>query len=225
MNLTLREEIKSYFSYERDENIEVSLPKNIAPQHYANKLYRKSKNQTLALNKLKENIAAKEQQLISAYALEEKILACKSLHELKKLDKEQTDKNPNKNSNKNPRLPFRSFEYQGFSIWVGKDAKSNDLLLKYAFKEDIWLHAKDIGGSHVLLRYRSDEVFNKNVIEYAAQIAAYYSQAKKQTVCPVIYTPKKYVRKKKNLVAGQVVIERENVILVEPLKKDGFLGC
>jgi predicted ribosome quality control (RQC) complex YloA/Tae2 family protein len=49
-------------------------------------------------------------------------------------------------------------------------------------------------------------------------LAAYHSKRKTDTLCPVAYTPKKYVRKRKGDPAGAVVVEREKVILVEPQK-------
>jgi predicted ribosome quality control (RQC) complex YloA/Tae2 family protein len=97
---------------------------------------------------------------------------------------------------------------------VGKNAKANDeLTLKYAFKEDLWLHAKDAPGSHVLIKHQSGKNIPVNVIERAAAYAAYYSKRKTDTLVPVIYTPVKYVRKKKGAAAGQVFVSQENVLM------------
>jgi predicted ribosome quality control (RQC) complex YloA/Tae2 family protein len=104
-----------------------------------------------------------------------------------------------------------------YKIWIGKNAQHNDTLtLKYSFKEDLWLHAKDVPGSHVLVKYQSGKKFPKEVIERAAQLAAYNSKRKTDSLCPVAFTPKKHVRKRKGDPAGAVVVEREEVILVEP---------
>ena len=54
------------------------------------------------------------------------------------------------------------------------------------------------------------------VLEKAAQLAAYYSKRKTDSLCPVIYTPKKWVRKPKGSAPGAVVVEREKVLLVKP---------
>jgi predicted ribosome quality control (RQC) complex YloA/Tae2 family protein len=114
-------------------------------------------------------------------------------------------------------LPYHEFEFQGFKIWVGKNAISNDqLTLKYSHKEDLWLHARDVAGSHVIIKYQSGKPFPKTVIERAAQLAAYNSKRKTDTLCPVAYTPRKYVRKRKGDPAGAVIVEREEVIMVEP---------
>jgi predicted ribosome quality control (RQC) complex YloA/Tae2 family protein len=111
-------------------------------------------------------------------------------------------------------LPFKEYIYKGVKIWVGRNAKNNDLLLtKYAQKDDVWLHARDTSGSHVVIKSQNPSM---EILEYAASIAAYYSKRKSEKLVTVIYTPKKYVRKAKNLAAGQVIVEKEKTLLVEP---------
>jgi predicted ribosome quality control (RQC) complex YloA/Tae2 family protein len=76
-------------------------------------------------------------------------------------------------------LPYREVEFNGYKIWIGKNAQNNDTLtLKYGYKEDLWLHAKDVAGSHVLIKHQAGKNFPKDVIERAAQLAAYYSKRK-----------------------------------------------
>ncbi|WP_238531693.1 NFACT RNA binding domain-containing protein [Nitritalea halalkaliphila] len=101
---------------------------------------------------------------------------------------------------------------------MGKSAKANDeLLRRYAWKEDLWLHAKDVSGSHVLIKARSGLNFPKDVLEYAAGLAAYYSKYKQESLAPIAYTPAKYVRKVKGSAPGAVMVDREKVVLVAPL--------
>src|SRR5690606_17876861 len=55
-------------------------------------------------------------------------------------------------------IPYKRFEVDGFEILVGKSSKANDeLLRRYAWKEDLWLHAKDVSGSHVIVKYQSGQ--------------------------------------------------------------------
>ena len=117
-----------------------------------------------------------------------------------------------------PDLPFKQFETDGWQIWVGKNAKNNDLLtLKYAKKFDIWLHARDVSGSHVIIRNPQQKTVPKHIIEKAAELAAYFSKRATESLCPVIVTAKKYVRKTKDLLPGQVIVDREEeVVLVKP---------
>jgi predicted ribosome quality control (RQC) complex YloA/Tae2 family protein len=117
-----------------------------------------------------------------------------------------------------PELPFKQFETDGWAIWVGKNAKNNDLLtLKYAKKFDIWLHARDVSGSHVIIRNPQQRTVPKHIVEKAAELAAHFSKRATESLCPVIVTSKKYVRKTKDLLPGQVIVDREEeVVLVKP---------
>jgi predicted ribosome quality control (RQC) complex YloA/Tae2 family protein len=112
-------------------------------------------------------------------------------------------------------------EFKGIRIWIGKNAQSNDTLtLKYGYKEDLWLHAKDVAGSHVLIKHQAGKPFPKDVVEHAAQLAAYYSKRKNESLCPVAITPRKFVRKRKGDKPGAVVVDREEVVMVEPLREE-----
>ena len=68
----------------------------------------------------------------------------------------------------------------------------------------------------MLIKYQAGKPFPKDVIERAAGLAAWYSKRKNESLCPVAFTAKKYVRKRKGDLAGLVVVEREEVIMVEP---------
>lgn len=115
--------------------------------------------------------------------------------------------------------PFRKFSIGKYEVWVGKNAKSNDKLMHTAHKEDIWLHARGMPGSHVVIRMGNEKSFPpKAVILKAASYAAYYSKAKGMQTAPVMYTKQKYVRKPKGAAPGAVVVEREEVEMVPPTK-------
>ena len=108
-------------------------------------------------------------------------------------------------------------ENTNFELNVGKNAKSNDhLTMKVATKNDLWLHARDVSGSHVVIKEKPGKNFPQSVIEKAAQLAAFYSKRKTDSLCPVIYTPRKFVRKIKGAMAGQVVVDKEQVVMVVP---------
>lgn len=115
---------------------------------------------------------------------------------------------------------FRRFTVAGgLTVLVGKNAKQNDeLTTKFAKKDDIWFHARGVAGSHVVLQSvgAKNKIIPKEAIEMAAEIAAYFSDAKTQAVAPVSYTPKKFVRKPKGADPGAVILEREEVIMVRP---------
>ena len=113
-------------------------------------------------------------------------------------------------------IPFRTMKVGDYEILIGKSAQSNDELLRYADKEDVWLHARGVSGSHVIIRKKGKLPVPKEVIARAAQLAAWYSKGKNASLLPVIYTLRKFVRKPKGAAPGAVVCDREEVIMVEP---------
>ena len=121
------------------------------------------------------------------------------------------------NSTQSISKPYHECTVFGFSIWIGKNARSNDKMLSLAHKDDIWLHAKSVSGSHVIIRAQQ-KIPDKSVIEIAASFAAHQSKAKGSEWVPVIYTPKKYVRKAKNAAPGAVIVQKEQVVMVQPME-------
>src|SRR5690606_29708430 len=116
------------------------------------------------------------------------------------------------------RVPYRRFEIQGWEVRVGKHARSNQVLTtRHAGPHDLWLHARGVPGSHVVVRRpsRTAEV-PRPVVEAAARLAAHFSEARTQPLAPVIVTERKYVRPVKGGPPGLVRVDREEVVLVEP---------
>lgn len=122
-------------------------------------------------------------------------------------------------------LPFHQFEKQGYIIWIGKNARSNDLLTtKYAHPTDYWLHVKDSPGSHVVVRqHLTSRQLPEPVLHYAAQLAAYFSKERTNTLVTVSYTLRKFVRKNKRMAPGEVALLREKNLLVSPAPPDEVL--
>lgn len=116
-------------------------------------------------------------------------------------------------------LPYRRTDIDGYEIWIGKNAKSNERVTTDAHKEDVWLHARGVGGSHVVIRMNNQkEMPPKHVIFKAASIAAWNSKAKGSRLAPVIVTKRKYVTKPKGAPAGTVRVQQEDVEMVKPMK-------
>ena len=193
-----------------DKPILIKLKKDIPPQKHAENLYRKSRKQEIEREKTKEKIdslQAKLKDVIFDLAAAEKINTGK---ELKNFIPEDEDKG------RQQVIPFRTMKVGDYEILIGKSAQSNDELLRYADKEDVWLHARGVSGSHVIIRKKGKLPVPKEVIARAAQLAAWYSKGKNASLLPVIYTLRKFVRKPKGAAPGAVVCDREEVIMVEP---------
>lgn len=116
-------------------------------------------------------------------------------------------------------IPYRRFDVgNGYEVWVGRNAKQNDTLtLHDARPFDVWMHARGVAGSHAVLRVKGrQDVPPKPVLEKAAAIAAWFSKARTHSLAPVIMTQRKYVRKPRKALPGAVLVEREQVIMIEP---------
>jgi predicted ribosome quality control (RQC) complex YloA/Tae2 family protein len=203
------------FDFYQNKNTLIKLPEKESPQKYAEKLYKKNKNRQIERRFLARRAEAKKTELAHLEALAQQLAQISTSRELRQFTKENASLAADKAEE--PASPFRVFETEGFRILVGKSARNNDQLTQqHTYKEDLWLHAKDVAGSHVVVKYQSGKSFPETVIEKAAQLAAWYSKRKNDSLCPVLYTPKKYVRKPKGAEPGAVVVEREKVMLVKP---------
>ncbi|GAB3295003.1 hypothetical protein GCM10027511_08450 [Hymenobacter humi] len=198
----------------------IKLKPTEKPQRTAENLYRKGKNQQIEERQLAERIVRREAEALTALERLEELEQLPALAELRGLRtwRKQHGLDPAPAAAKAAtELPFKVFEDRGFTILVGRNAANNDLLTqKYAHKDDLWLHAKDVTGSHVVIRHRAGQTVPEPVVEHAAQLAGWYSRRQHDTLCPVTVTPKKFVRKPKGALPGQVVVERERVVLVKP---------
>ncbi|MFC6998142.1 NFACT RNA binding domain-containing protein [Rufibacter roseus] len=201
------------FDFYQDRNRLIKLSATETPQKTAERLYKKAKNQNIELRLLQERAARKEQEVEKLSTQLEELEKIQTAPQLRQYLKQHTVLQPAAA----PDLPFYTFESDGFKILVGKNAKANDkLTLRHTHKDDLWLHAKDVPGSHVVIKLQPGKPFPMRVIETAAQLAAYYSKRRTDSLCPVLYTPKKYVRKPKGAAPGSVFVEREKVVLVKP---------
>jgi predicted ribosome quality control (RQC) complex YloA/Tae2 family protein len=211
-----RTEVIELYDFYRDKPLKIRLKPDYSPQKNAENYYRKSKNEKIEIQKIMENIEAKEQELAE---IDQQILTIEKIETLKEFRKFQKA-NSLETSQKSVETVqdlFKYFKFEGYEILVGRNAKNNDLLTqRYARKDDMWLHARDVAGSHVVIRKQAGKNFPITVIERAAGLAAYFSKRKSDTLCPVIVTPKKFVRKTRDLGDGQVIVEKEEVIMIEP---------
>ena len=210
-----QKEVELYDFY-RDKPIRISLNSSLGPAQNAENYYRKSKNFSKELAHWQSNLNRKEQALEDLFTQESQVQMAETRKQLKPFLKLLSQQSPTAAAP--AEIPFKEFAVDGWVIWVGKSAKNNDLLtLKYAKKFDLWLHARDVAGSHVIIRNPNQQKVPDYVIEKAAGVAAYFSKRQHDTLCPVIVTPKKYVRKTRDLLAGQVIVDREeSVVLVAP---------
>lgn len=209
-----------------DENvptIEIEIEKNLSITEAAEKFfkqYTKARNAKAEIEKrltiLKpelENLKRRKMRLDAATAEKDEDVLAEFFDE--KPEKSRTKTKEKQTENFKGARSYTSSD--GFEILVGKGAKDNDFLtFRVAKSLDLWLHAADYPGSHVVVKNPNRQEIPNNTLREAAQIAAFFSQAKKQTKVAVHYTQKKFVNKPKGSGAGLVSLASFKTILVEP---------
>lgn len=197
--------------YYTDQRIWIKLNPDLSATDNAKKYYGKAKNEVIEQKKLQDQLALTESNLEETLLKLDGVLKAEDFRGLKSYQKivplvqAQSDT-----------LPYRLHEFQGHQIWVGKNNKSNDQMLRMSQKNDLWLHAKDVAGSHVIIKKKGAQ-FPQAIIQYAATLAAKNSKAKTQQVVPVIVVARKFVSKPKNAAPGEVTLQKEEIV-------DAFIG-
>ena len=198
----------------------IALKEALTVQKNAEEYFSKASKTREKLKKMKERHALLRKETAT---LEELLAATERISSPREARRfiEQQNTRPGKPGDptlKNIRTapPFRTANISpSITLFVGKNAANNELLtFSHTKPDDIWLHARGASGSHCVLK--GTTLNNLQAIRQAAETAAWYSSAKHSKLVPVIYTLKKYVRRGKKLATGQVIVEREEVLLVKP---------
>jgi len=104
----------------------------------------------------------------------------------------------------------------GYVVWIGRNSRQNELVtFKHGGGEDLWLHAHDVPGAHVVIRFDGRRI-PESLIEQAASLAAYYSASRNEGKVTVDVTRCKYVKKIKGAGPGMVTYRNEETITVTP---------
>jgi predicted ribosome quality control (RQC) complex YloA/Tae2 family protein len=105
---------------------------------------------------------------------------------------------------------IQKLDIDGFVVYVGKDAKSNDhLTFNISSDNDLWFHVKGVPGSHVVIRVR-ENLPTETVIKSAAELAKKNSKASKDDKATVVYCQSRFVKKESGMNDGQVKVDYTN---------------
>jgi len=210
--------------------VEIPLSVRLSPIQNAQAYFKKYKKAKDALKVMQKRKAETEKEIVQLEKILEKLDRTTKELELEKIKKElialgflKEKKIPERRKKgKRGFSPKRFLTKDGCEILVGRNNKENDYLtFKFARPNDLWFHAQDIPGSHVVLRRKEKKKEpSPNDIKEAAQVAAYFSKVRGAKKAWVIYTMAKYVKKPKKGKPGLALVEREKTILVEPKLPD-----
>jgi len=120
--------------------------------------------------------------------------------------------------------PITYYTPSGYEVLVGRNNRQNDqLTFRTAVDYDLWFHAQEIAGSHILLRLPPGAVADDKDLQFVADVAAYYSRGQESQQVPVVYTKPKHVYKPKGAKPGMAVYDHETIIWGNPETiKNGF---
>lgn len=206
--------------------IEIKLDKRLTPSRNMQRYYEEYRKADTAEKILTEQIAKGEEELAYIDSVFDALTRTQSEDEVNELRQElseqgyiRSSKLKGKPPKSRPPLEFTSPD--GFTVLVGRNNKQNDqLTTKLADKTDIWLHTKDITGSHVIIRTEGKEVPD-NTVMWAARVAAFHSKAKNSSQVPVDYVPVRFVKKPSGAKPGMVIFTNNRTLYVTPLDPNG----
>lgn len=206
--------------------IKIRLDPMLTPSKNMQKYYSEYRKADTAEKILTEQIAKGEEELAYIDSVFDALTRTQSEDEVNELRQElseqgyiRSSKLKGKPPKSRPPLEFTSPD--GFTVLVGRNNKQNDqLTTKTADKTDVWLHTKDITGSHVIIRAEGKEVPDSTVL-WAARVAAFHSRAKSSSQVPVDYVPVRFVKKPSGAKPGMVIFTNNRTLYVTPLDPSG----
>lgn len=204
------------------ERIAIPLDRQLTPGENAQRYYKKYQKLKAARDMA---IVQREQTLSELNYLEgqlDNLTKCTAENELSELIEELKDQGyikRDKGGKKKMKLaaskPMHFVSSTGADIYIGKNNRQNDeLTLRFASPNDIWMHTKNIPGSHVIVKGASEQ--DTATMTEAALLAAYYSRARGSENVAVDYTPRKYVKKPAGAKPGMVIYTTNKTAYVTP---------
>jgi predicted ribosome quality control (RQC) complex YloA/Tae2 family protein len=212
----------SNFYDAEQSTIEIPLDVKLSPAANAQKYYKKYAKLKAASKILKEQIAEAQNEI---FYLESIIVSLNLVNEFDELEeikdeltkngyiKKPSGKKKIENGKKTKSLHYLSSD--GFDIYVGKNNQQNEYLTtSFAKKDDLWFHAKNIPGSHVIVKAQNSEIPESTIIE-AAYLAALFSKKNMERKVDVDFTKRVFVKKPKDTKYGFVNYDNFKTITID----------
>lgn len=215
-------EVDNYYD---NTKLKITLDPKLDPKANAQKYYQKYQKAKNSINVLHQQIELTEKEidyfdsLITAMSQASYYDALEIKEELE--NEGYLKKKKQRNTIRKKKIPqFQKYlTKDGIEIDIGKNNLQNDYLtFKYAHRYDMWFHAKDMPGSHVIVKAQD---LDEYTIRLAAKIAAYYSKGKNSSSVPVNYTLVKTLKKPAGSKPGKVILDNYKTIYIDP--DDEFL--
>ena len=204
--------------YDNMKEIEISLDEKKSPRENIEADYKKYKKLKTADEIIKAELPKIEEEMKYIKQILETIEIITELNELSEIEEELISLGYVRKNKKNKQKLEKSKPYvfetdSGALIYVGKNNLQNEnLTLKFANKNDIFFHAQDVPGSHVILRGSN---LTEDDYKIAGFLAGYYSYFKNEGYANVDYTEKKHIRKAKGTGLGMVYYDNFKTLFID----------
>ena len=206
--------------------IKIALDERLSPSQNAQRYFKAYQKQKRTLDALLPRRKTEEEEISYSESVLSSLAAAETQDDLKETETELVSLGlvkPQKErvgaKKKETVVPFREYEYMGFRIFGGRNTLQTDRLLKSCSPSDIWLHAQKYHSSHVIVAAEGKKV-PEEVLLFAAEICAYYSDGRSGGKVPVDYCERKHVKKPPKSKAGFVVYDNYKTLLGEPNKHE-----
>ncbi|HZG70210.1 MAG TPA: NFACT family protein, partial [Chondromyces sp.] len=211
-------EVLNYYD-ENSGTMTISLNPQKTPSENAQGYFSKYQKAKNAISAVHEQIEKTEEEIVYIENLLQQLESA-SPRDIEEIREELADEGYIKAKVKKRRQASTKPELESYTssdgtlLFVGKNNKQNDYLTnKFARRDEIWLHTKDIPGSHVVIR--SENPSEQTILE-AANLAAYFSKAKNSSSVPVDFTKVRYVKKPNGSKPGFVIYDNQQTVYVTP---------
>lgn len=209
------------FYSEHGETVTIALDPYKSPSENIQKYYKRYSKLKKTEEWSKAQLEKNEEELNYLNSVMTNISNSESYEDIEQIKNELKEtgyikfrKNSKGNKKNKESKPHHFVTESGIDIYVGKNNLQNDYLsLKFAGRNDMWFHAKEIPGSHVILKCQD---ISDDLLSEAAIIAAYYSKGKESSKIPVDYTLAKNLKKPNGAKPGMVIYHTNNTIYVNP---------
>ena len=214
-------EVQNFYE-DNAPTVKITLAPSLSPSENAQRYYKKynkAKTAEVEAKKQTENAKNELEYLESTLAAVERAEDDTDLDAIRSelIGEGYIARRQNVKKQQTKAKPMHYQSADGFDIYVGKNNTQNDYLTtKFANSSDMWLHTKNIHGSHTVIKLGIDKEIPPSAIREAAEIAAYYSRARNSSQVPVDYTRIKNVRKPNGAKPGMVIYDSYNTIYVTP---------
>ena len=214
------------FDWLAGKTIEIPLDSKLTPQENLEKIFARAKKQKRSLPILQQQVQDTEEELIILKMLDERLAIAQLDSEFDEVREalssmgliREQGKSKRKRRKKGHDKILRSYtSSDGYKIYVGRNAVENEYLSSRVVKKhDLWFHARDLAGAHVVVKLSRGQTCPKATAQEAAQLAVHFSKGRYDTRVEVCRTRGSEVRRPAKAPPGTVTLRQYDVFVVRP---------